>query len=444
MPSLSWTGKEAVKAHLDTLPTYRLRRNAKLSCGDAGSGHVLIEGDNLQALKALLPDYRGRIKCIYIDPPYNTGSEAWLYNDNVKGAAMRAWLDQAVGSDSAGLDKHERWLCMMYPRLLLLRQLLRDDGVLLVSIDDGEVHHLRALLDEIFGAAAHLTTFVWRTAGNFDNQAKIKHCHEYVLAYTPRPALFVPPRVIDPAVAARSKLRREFIQNTIVKNGPKNPCSEITLPAGFPASVAQAHIPARDDRWPHFREAAEIVDGRLLKPVRVVSGWSSKAILEAFIAAGFTAVPDSREQPTRFVITARGAIESIKPRGSASHVVTVLNELGSTQAQSAALAAMGLKFPFPKPLKLIKYLVSLIDDRHAIVLDCFAGSGTTAHAVLELNAADGGQRRCLLVEMDARIARQVTAPRWRQVIAGHRDAQGRPVAGVGGGFDYCQLLEVSR
>jgi hypothetical protein len=438
MPTLEWNGKAAVKAHLDELPAATLRRVPALSCGDVDSGNLLVQGDNLQALGALLPRYAGRIKCIYIDPPYNTGSESWLYNDNVTAPPMRRWLEAVVGAQTS-LDRHDRWLCMMYPRLVLLRRLLRDDGVVLVSIDDGEVHHLRMLMDEVFGAACHLSTFVWRTAGNFDNQAKIKHCHEYVLAYALDPARFAAPRVVDPSVGAGSKLKRDYIQNTIVKNGPKNPVSEMLLPAGFPASVRNAHIAARDQRWPHYRDAADIVDGRLLKPVRVASGWSSRTMLEAFIAAGFEAISDSRGQATRFVITASGAIESLKQRRHASHVLSVLSELGSTQSQSATLAAMGLKFPFPKPLALVKYLLSLVDDKDAIVLDSFAGSGTTAQAALELNAADGGTRRCVLVEMDEGIAQHITAPRLRQLIAGYRDAQGRAVAGLGGGFDYCEL-----
>lgn len=439
MPTLEWTGKDAVKAHLAALPATRLEVQA--GHGLAASGNLLIEGDNLRALKALLPHHRRRVHCVYIDPPYNTGHQGWIYNDNVNAPEMRRWLGSVVGAQGASLDRHDRWLCMMYPRLVLLRELLRDDGVIFVSIDDTELHHLRALMDEIFGEARHLSTLVWRTGGNFDNQARIKHCHEYVLMYAMDPARLPMPRVLDPGTGARSKLRRDTIRNTIVKNGPKNPVSEITLPAGFPASVRAARIAPRHDAWPHYRDAAEVIDGRLANAVRVASGWSSKTILEAFIAGGFAPVPDSKGQSTRFVVTASGAIESIKARRVASHVLSVLGDLGSTQAQAAALAAMGLRFPFPKPLALLEYLLSLVDDPQAIVLDSFAGSGTTAHAVMHMNARDGGARRWLLVELDAAIARDVTAPRLRQVIDGYRDTRGRPVAGLGGGFDICTLAE---
>ncbi len=436
MPTLHWRGKEAIIAHVARVPDASLLSDG--SHGVADSGNLLVEGDNLIALKALLPDYRGRVKCVYVDPPYNTGSERWVYNDNVNAPAIQRWLAEVMGSASAELDRHDRWLCMMYPRLLLLRELLRDDGVIMISIDDSELHHLRAVMDEVFGESRYFTTLVWRSAGNFDNQARIKHCHEYVLAYAMDPARVAMPPVLDPAVGARSKLRRAAIRNTIVKNGPKNPVSEVLLPAGFPAAVNSARIAAREDRWPRYAQDAHIVDGVLAHEVRVASGWSSKSILQAFIANGFEAVTDSRGQATRFELTASGAIESVKERRHASHVLSVLGDLGSTQAQAAVLAAMGLHFSFPKPLALVEYLLSLFDERDAIVLDCFAGSGTTAHAVMAMNARDGGQRRWLLVEMDGAIARQVTAERLRLAMAGYRDARGAWVAGLGGGFQYCR------
>lgn len=173
----------------------------------------------------------------------------------------------------------------------------------------------------------------------------------------------------------------------------------------------------------------------------MASGWSSKTILQRFIDGGFEPVPDSKGQATRFVLSASGAIESIKVRQGASHVLSVLSGLGSTQAQAAALAGMGLRFPFPKPVALVEYLLSLCSDKHAIVLDSFAGSGTTAEAVMALNRRDGGTRRWLLVEMDAHIAREVTATRLRRLVEGYRDPRGSAVAGLGGGFDYCTLAD---
>jgi hypothetical protein len=354
MPTLNWIGKEAVVKHHKEVPFRLLEPVPELSCGNSGSGNLIVQGDNLHALKALLPRYAGQVKCIYIDPPYNTGNEGWVYNDNVNSPEIRKWLGEVVGKEGETLDRHDRWLCMMYPRLVLLRQFLREDGVIFVSIDDDEVHHLRSLMDEVFGTKRRLATLVWRTDGNFDNQAKIKNCHEYVLVYAINPDRFAHPKVLDPSVGESSKLRRSFIQNTIIKNGPKNPVSEVVLPIGFPASVAEARIPARSNAWPRYLCDAVIADGKLTNEVRVATGWSSKSILLEFISSGFKPVLDSKKQRTRFVITGTGAIESVKEREQASHVITVVSGVGSTQSQSAALAEMGFQFPFPKPVDLVK------------------------------------------------------------------------------------------
>jgi site-specific DNA-methyltransferase (adenine-specific)/adenine-specific DNA-methyltransferase len=439
MPTLNWIGKGAVVRHHKEVPFRLLEPVSDLSCGDAESGNLIVQGDNLHALKALLPRYAGQVKCIYIDPPYNTGNEGWVYNDNVNSPEIRKWLGEVVGKEGETLDRHDRWLCMMYPRLVLLKQFLDEDGVIFVSIDDDEVHHLRALMDELFGTRRRLATFVWRTDGNFDNQAKIKNCHEYVLAYANNPDLFPHPPVVDPSIGKESKLNRSHIQNTIVKNGPKNPVSSIELPAGFPASINAGVIRARSDQWPHYATDVNIVDGKLAAPVIVSSGWSSKSILQSFIDSNFEPVLDSKGQRTRFVVTGTGAIESVKDREQASHVITVIGAVGSTQSQSAALAEMGFAFPFPKPVDLVRYLISMIQGNDFIVLDSFGGSGTTAHAVLKLNAEDGGNRRFILVEMDQNIARNVTRERVRRVAEGYTNPKGQEVQGLGGGFQFCRL-----
>ena len=413
--------------------------------------NIIVQGDNLDALKALLPRYAGQVKCIYIDPPYNTGNEGWVYNDNVNSAEIKRWLGEVVGKEGETLDRHDRWLCMMYPRLLLLKQFLRDDGAIFVSIDDDAVHYLRLLMDEIFGSNKRLSTFVWRTDGNFDNQAKIKNCHEYVLAYSIKPELFAHPKVIDPSVGEGSKLNKPFIRNTIVKNGAKNPISSVTLPVGFPADFDQGRISARSNAWPHYSTDLLVQNGKLANEVAAETGWSSKNSLLAFIKAKFQPVKDTKGQSTKFVLTRTGAIESIKEREQSSHVISVVSGVGSTQSQSAELSEMGFTFPFPKPVELVKYLISMVDDKEFIVLDSFAGSGTTGHAVLKQNAEDGGKRRFILVEMDENIARNVTAERVRRVSNGYSKGTLSPspspasvggekfVEGLGGGFQFCTL-----
>jgi adenine-specific DNA-methyltransferase len=440
MPNLNWIGKDAVVRHHRDVPFRLLEPVSALSGNaDRDDGNLIVQGDNLHALKALLPRYAGQVKCIYIDPPYNTGNEGWVYNDNVNSSEIRRWLGEVVGKEGETLDRHDRWLCMMYPRLVLLKQFLSEDGVIFISIDDEEIHHLRSLMDEIFGIKRRLASLVWRTDGNFDNQAKIKNCHEYILAYTTNPDQFSHPKVLDPSIKETSKLSRSIIQNTIIKNGPKNPISEIILPIGFPACVDEARIISRTNAWPHYLNDAIISDGKLTNEIRIASGWSSKSILLKFIKTGFQPVLDSKNQRTRFVITGTGAIESIKDREQASHVISVVSGIGSTQSQSAALAEMGFKFPFPKPTNLVKYLISMIDDKNILILDSFAGSGTTGHAVLKQNAEDGGKRRFILVEMDENIARDVTAQRVKRVAEGYTNTKGQAVPGLGGGFQFCRL-----
>lgn len=441
MPTLNWIGKEAVVNHHQQVPFHLLKDVPELACGNPGEGNLIVQGDNLVALKALLPYYAGQVKCIYIDPPYNTGNEGWAYNDNVNSPVIREWLGKVVGKEGETLDRHDRWLCMMYPRLALLKRFLHDEGVIFVSIDDDEVHHLRALMDEIFGYKKRLTTFVWRTDGNFDNQAKIKNCHEYVLAYAISPEKFAHPKVVDPSVGAGSKLHKPFIRNTIVKNGIKNPVSPVTLPKGFPADFESGIISARTNAWPKYATDIVVQDRKIMQATIGESGWSSKDHLLQFIVNKFEPVLDTKGQKTRFVLTQTGAIESIKEREQASHVISVIGGVGSTQSQSVELAEMGFSFPFPKPVDLIKYLLGMHSDPQGLVMDSFAGSGTTGHAVLKQNAEDGGNRRFILVEMDDHIARNVTTERVRRVAEGYTNAKGEQVEGIGGGFRYCELGE---
>ncbi len=162
MPTLDWIGKQAVVQHHREVPVRLLHCDGERSAGDADAGNLIVQGDNLKALKALLPFYAGKVKCIYIDPPYNTGNQQWRYNDNVDSPEIRAWLNREVGKEAEDLSRHDKWLCMMYPRLRLLREFLSEDGSIFVSIDDNEVNSLRLLMDEIFGRSRFIATNVWQ------------------------------------------------------------------------------------------------------------------------------------------------------------------------------------------------------------------------------------------------------------------------------------------
>ena len=404
MPVLDWVGKDKVVSHYKNLPVHSLKEVKEASFNSTKNENMFIEGDNLLALKALLPRYKGKIKCIYIDPPYNTGKEGWKYNDNVNDPRLKLWFNEVVGKETEDLNRHDKWLSMIYPRLLLAKEFLTEDGIIFVSIDDNSIQYLKILMDEIFGRRNLLSNFIWKSDGNFDNQAKVKVCHEYILSYCKNYSLFPHPKVIDPNVLnnKKSKLHKSEIRNTIVKNGPKNPISEILLPAGFPCEVEELIISKRDNAWPHYDKDLIIENYKLVNSVVAKSGWSSKKILLKYIDNNFEAVLDSKKQNTEYIITQTGNIDGIKDRKkhAQSHVISVLQDLGSTQSTSNKLKEQNMSFDYPKPTELLQYLISMVDGNDFIVLDFFAGSGSTAEAVIELNLLDKGSRKFILVEWD--------------------------------------------
>lgn len=404
-----WFGKSKAKRQAFTPTDATLVYDGERSVNPENSENLIIEGENLQVLKLLSNSYREQVKCIYIDPPYNTGKD-FVYSDNFNEDKKEYWENTGITEEGYKVDTnaetdgrfHSNWLNMMYSRLLIARQLLREDGVIFISIDDNEVHHLRKLCDEVFGEENFMVQFSWRTDGNFDNQAKFKNVHEYILTYTKVAEKFSAPPVIDPSTPQQSKLFLSEIRNTIVKNGIKNPISEVLMPIGFPSSIEEGIIKKRNDSWPYYKADAIIKDGFLINEVIVESGWSSKDLLETFINNNCSPIIDSKGQQTRFVISNSGAIETIKVRTTEqSHVISVLNGLGGPQKASSILNTMGLIFDgYPKPVELIKYLFQMNtltgDD---IFLDFFAGSGTTGQAIDELNELDGANRKYILVQL---------------------------------------------
>lgn len=449
MPTLEWIGKSKVVNHHQKVPFRVLERKYSFDESgqhdeDNGSENMIIRGDNLEALKALLPRYEGSVKCIYIDPPYNTAkssekNKAWVYSDSVDDPKIQAWINLAVGNEGEDLTRHDKWLCMMYPRLKLLYKLLAEDGIIFISIDDNEADTLRMICDEIFGRRNFISQLVWRSDGNFDNQAKIKICHEYILCYIKNPDLLGLPSGVDPNATDKSKIHNAEIRNTVVKNGPKNPMSKVELPKGFPCAISDLVIEPRRDAFPYYYQRAVIAGGKLLESVTVESGWSSKNILQSFIDNNFEPVLDSKGQITTFEITKTGAIEMVKKRETISHVLSVLTNLGSTQNMGNELARMGISFDFPKPVQLIQYLLGFYSTKNDIILDSFAGSGTTAHAVLNMNKADGGHRKFILVEM-MDYADSITAERVKRVINGYGEGK-NAVEGTGGSFSFYDLGE---
>ncbi|MBN2102731.1 site-specific DNA-methyltransferase [bacterium] len=411
---LNWAGKSDAFRVLQAPTTATLVPDKDESVRFDETQNLFIEGENLEVLKVLQKAYFGKVKMIYIDPPYNTGNDSFIYPDRFA-ESREDYLTRVGDKDETGYltreglfrknskdsgHYHSNWLSMMYPRLFLARNLLRDDGVIFISIDDNEVHNLRLLMNEVFGEENFLSQFVWRTDGNFDNQAKVKNCHEYVLTFCKDISKFPHPPVVDPNIKPDSKLFKETIRNTIVKNGPKNPESDITLPIGFPSDIENGVIKKRDDAWPRYKNDAIIKNGKLKKVTVINSGWSSKDLILKFIKNNCKPIIDQKGQNTTFTLSKTGAVEVIKERiQDQSHVISVLTNMGGTQKASNELDIIEIKFDYPKPTNLLKYLTSFNTGEEFIVLDFFAGSGTTAHAILDLNQVGNGNRHFIMVQM---------------------------------------------
>lgn len=418
MPTLNWIGKEAVVNHHLHVPFHLLKDVPDLACGEPGSGNLIVQGDNLVALKALLPYYAGQVRCIYIDPPYNTGNEAWAYNDNVNTPVIRQWLGKVVGKEDETLDRHDRWLCMMYPRLALLKRLLSPDGSIWVSMDDSEVALLRVLMDEIFGRQRFIACNVWQKRYSRENREAIGDVHEYLLVYAMDPERFK---------ATRNRIPLTDQQAKVYKNPNKDPRGrwrgipmtaqgwrpnqmyEITTPTGV------VHRPPEGRCWstiePEFR--------KLLAEGRIYFG------------------KDNKSQPS--VIRYLDEVEGFIPWTWWPH-----EEVGHTdeaRKEIQALFKTQTAFDTPKPTRLIERVLQIATNPGDLVLDSFAGSGTTAHAVLKANQAspERAPRRFILVEMDHKIVREVTAERVRRAAEGYTNAKGSTVQSIGGGFRFCEL-----
>ncbi len=308
-----------------------------------------------------------------------------------------------------------------------------SNGDLIIFLDQ-DLIHTKNLIE----------TFIWNTDGNIDNQKKIKNNHEYVLCYAKNSDTFKSPPIIDPNIPSSSKLFKSAIKNTIIKNGVKNPISKITIPKGFPVNFEKGIISKDMEGYPIKYNNIKVKNYKLEEDIVIESGWSSKQMLLDFINNDFKPVYDSKSQSSIFYLTnPTGAIYVEKNRSeNQSHVLSVLQNFGSTQQMSKTLATMDINFDYPKPLKLIEYLIGLNDDKNAIILDSFAGTGTTAHAVLEKNR-DGGNRKFILIELEE-YAETLTKERVKKVINGYKYTNKKKIFEVkplGTGFKYCELGE---
>lgn len=401
MPTLHWVGKDKVVRHHHDVPFKVLKReyrfaSAKLSA-NTSTGNKIIHGDNLEALKALLPEYEGRIQCIYIDPPYNTGNEGWVYNDNVNDPRILKWLNKVVGKEGEDLSRHDKWLCMMYPRLKLLHRLLAEDGAIFVSIDDNEVASLKFVMGEIFGASNFVAQVEWQkryTRSN--NTASFTTVIEHILIYSKS---------------------SQFKPNLVLKEEEAN--ARYTNPDNDPRGAWKA-IPflnplSPDERPNLVYDIIQPNTGEILRPSQ--KAWrASRKTYEEYITENrlYWGKDGKARTPTikRFLSEVRKGMPPINfwDHKFAAHTDIANQELKDLFGEKS--------FPTPKPSLLIQRIIQLATNEDSLVLDSFAGSGTTAHAVLKQNTEDGGNRKFILVEM-MDYAETITAERVRRVMDGY-------------------------
>lgn len=427
MPTLHWIGKDKVINHHMDVPFRVLEHSYSFNHGEhseepSNSGNKIIHGDNLEALKALLPQYEGKIKCIYIDPPYNTGNEGWVYNDNNNDPKIKKWLGKIVGKESEDLSRHDKWLCMMYPRLKLLYKLLADDGAIFISCDDNEQASLKLICDEIWGSSNFVNNIIWQKKFSPQNDAKyFSDNHDFIICYSKNKSNW-----------KRNLLLRTNEQNARYKNLDNDPrgiwmSSDFTVKTyssnyDYPITTPSGKIinPTDGRCWMTSKERFEVLN----EDNRIWYGKNGDGVprLKKFLA---------EVQEGNVPLT-------IWPHDEVGHNQSAKQELKKIFSEDDS------PFDTPKPSSLIERIIQIATNKSDIVLDSYAGSGTTGHAVLNTNKKDGGNRKFVLIQIDEtnkkgeviNIAEPITSERIKRVIKGYKN-----VEGTGGSFDYYELGE---
>lgn len=476
MPTLEWIGKDKVINHHLDVPYRVLERKYSYDEGgqneeDNGSENMIIHGDNLDALKSLLPQYEGRVKCIYIDPPYNTGNEGWVYNDNVNDPRIKKWLGEVVGKEGEDLSRHDKWLCMMYPRLKLLQRLLSDDGVIFISIDDTEYANLKCICDEIFGSNCFVSNISWQRTYSTRNDSKgIVNEVEHVLCYSKIPNW------------QPQKLPRTAEMNAKYGN-PDNDVAMWRPDNAYAPGAATHQGMVYAIQHPFTGEMLYPSNGRCWtfgqeQMLEIMCGWCPYELKELDDAEQRAHICGVSKDEIRDGVKAIVLAQSVEESSRLAQIVydkgpwprfffskggrggiarkTYLDNVGgklptnfwpfthaghTDEAKKEMLAIFDGRATFdtPKPERLIEYVLKIAGSKDAIVLDTFAGSGTTAHAVLKANKEDGGNRKFILVEM-MDYADSITAERVKRVIQGYGTGK-QAAEGTGGGFSYYELGE---
>ena len=450
MPTLEWIGKDKVVNHHQEVPYRVLERQysydeAGQHTEDNGSENMIIHGDNLEALKALLPRYEGKVKCIYIDPPYNTGEERWIYNDNVNDPKIKNWLGEVVGKEGEDLSRHDKWLCMMYPRLKLLYKLLANDGVVFINIGEDEHANLKLVCDEVFGARNYVTDFGRQMKSGGAKGHYYTPSLDYILAYA---------KDIDSLPYFRAIMTQKQIDVFYKFTQPDGPRKgerygeERLFKSSLEARANQRYyIQCPDGSFaipPGETKPENLVEGLTVTPLKTDKVWkwiysrycqeleAGNIIFKKTTTSGLI---DENGNQSKWNIYNKLWLSEQQEKGVVpSNLITDYENRQS----AAELKTLKLNFNYAKPVRLIEYLLTISrQDRDAIILDSFAGSGTTAHAVLNINKADGGRRKFILVEMGD-YAENITAERVKRVIDGYGEGK-KAVEGTGGNFSYYEL-----
>ena len=457
MPTLNWIGKDKVVNHHLDVPFYTLehkygfRAEDEANTSETHSGNMIIHGDNLVALKALLPEYEGRVNCIYIDPPYNTGEEKWVYNDNVNDPHIKKWLGEVVGKEGEDLSRHDKWLCMMYPRLALLQKLLHPQGAIFISIDDNEYTNLKAICDEIFGKNCFVANVSWqRTYSVRNDKDGIAVIVEHILIYSKEPnwiplklertddmdANYANPdndyaawaSVIPTAPSASSHQGMVYaIQQPIT--------GELLYPTtGRCWSFGQEEMLGFMNGWCEY-ELRDLGDEAKRAEICGVSVDEIRKNIKGIVLKHD--LNTSREKakeiynkgPWPKYFFTKGGLGGIRRKTYITEVEGKIptnywsfDEVGHTdEAKKELKEIFGGKSPFdtPKPTRLIERILDIATDDNSIILDSFAGSGTTAHAILLANMKKHSHKKFILVElMD--YADTTTAYRVKKAITGYK------------------------
>ena len=415
MSELHFKGKEFVYNHHLSVPFRPLVMDAGKGIGEPSfDGNLIIQGDNLHALKALLPLYAGKVDCVFIDPPYNTGNEGWCFNDNVNAPMIKEWLDTNPIGIEDGL-RHDKWCAMMWPRLRLLHELLADEGSIWITLDDNEVHRARLILDEIFGEQSFICKVATQSNKRGQTYKQVAKTHEYILVY---------------GKTEFSKLREMETEGRNLPNEDKfgnyssrelrnrNPkFGRHNRPNLFYPFFASDE--RTDDDGNHILSLEKFEGSDEILPMNSSGGESCWRWGEEKSSASV------QDDSTEFIFGAKNRNgewrvfekyrkETVKAKTIWSDNKHI-SEQGTTELGQIGLADV---FQFPKPLGILEDVLAIGTDEDSLILDSFAGSGTTAHAVLKANRRDGGNRRFILVEMED-YADRLTAERVRRVINGY-------------------------